>query len=103
HPCHHLRAAGDPRELPRGDRARLRVIARAPPGSRVRAARNSQHVCRASRTGHSVSMAVRTAPRILVVEDDRDARLLLADRLQREGYVVEMAGNAADAINDLEA
>lgn len=48
-------------------------------------------------------MAARSAPRILVVEDDHDARMLLAERLAREGYVVDAAANAADAIHELES
>jgi CheY-like chemotaxis protein len=40
--------------------------------------------------------------RILIVEDDRDARDVLADLLAREGYVVEVAADAVDAIHALE-
>jgi two-component system chemotaxis response regulator CheY len=40
--------------------------------------------------------------RILIVEDDRDARDVLADLLAREGYQVEVAANAIDAMHTLE-
>jgi CheY-like chemotaxis protein len=40
--------------------------------------------------------------RILIVEDDRDARDVLADLLEREGFVVETAADAVDAIHTLE-
>jgi two-component system, chemotaxis family, chemotaxis protein CheY len=40
--------------------------------------------------------------RILIVEDDRDARDVLADLLAREGFEVEVAADAVDAIHALE-
>jgi len=40
--------------------------------------------------------------RILIVEDDRDARDVLAHLLAREGFQVEVAADAVDAIHSLE-
>ncbi|MBA2538600.1 MAG: response regulator [Deltaproteobacteria bacterium] len=40
--------------------------------------------------------------KILIVEDDRDARDVLADLLAREGFQVEVAADAVDAIHTLE-
>jgi CheY-like chemotaxis protein len=40
--------------------------------------------------------------RILIVEDDRDARDVLADLLAKEGFTVETAADAVDAIHTLE-
>jgi CheY-like chemotaxis protein len=40
--------------------------------------------------------------RILIVEDDRDARDVLADLLAKEGFRVEVAADAVDAIHVLE-
>ena len=40
--------------------------------------------------------------RILIVEDDRDARDILAALLAREGFVVEAAADAVEAIHILE-
>lgn len=41
--------------------------------------------------------------RILIVEDDRDARDVLAELLSKEGFTVEVAADAVDAIHLLEA
>lgn len=40
--------------------------------------------------------------RILIVEDDRDARDMLADLLVREGFEVDTAATAMDAVHALE-
>jgi CheY-like chemotaxis protein len=40
--------------------------------------------------------------RILIVEDDPDAREVLADLLEREGFAVSTAVDAVDAIHTLE-
>ena len=39
--------------------------------------------------------------RILIVEDDRDARDVLAELLSKEGFSVEVAADAVDAIHVL--
>src|SRR5678815_2353145 len=40
--------------------------------------------------------------RILIVEDDHDARQLLASVLEKQGYVVDVAGDGIEAIHKLE-
>ncbi len=40
--------------------------------------------------------------RILVVEDEDNVRLLVSEELQDEGYVVESAANAEEALSKLE-
>jgi two-component system, chemotaxis family, chemotaxis protein CheY len=40
--------------------------------------------------------------RVLIVEDDRDARDVLAELLAKEGFEVEVAADAVDAIHALE-
>lgn len=39
--------------------------------------------------------------RVLVVDDDPDSRMLMADLLSSEGYQVTTAGNGLDALNQL--
>lgn len=41
--------------------------------------------------------------RVLVVDDDPDSRMLMADLLSSEGYQVTTAGNGLDALNQLRA
>ena len=39
--------------------------------------------------------------RVLVVDDDPDSRMLMADLLSSEGYQVATASNGHDALNQL--
>lgn len=51
--------------------------------------------------GEPTAAASLEQPRILVVDDLEDVRDLLRDLLEREGYTVEVAGDAATAISKL--
>ena len=49
----------------------------------------------------SEQLMPRSAPSVLIVDDDADVRTMLGEVLRHHGYVLEMAANGAEAIDRL--